>query len=944
MTIAALLIGTALAQTLPPDEPLREIRTPNFVLIYPASAEAEAQRAASALDAVVDPIADGLGEHPPRVPVVLNDQLTLSNGYVTLAPRRSGWWTVPLMDSDPQVFGTTLPWIEALAVHEYRHVVQLQHARVGLTRLAYGLFGETGWLLCSGISIPPWFLEGDAVVTETALTEGGRGRTPGFLLDLRTQLLAGRIPTLSQAVAGSFRQHQPDYYRLGYVMVSYGESHFDPALWGRVMERAARFPLLPFAFSHALERETGLNLPDLHRLAMSELQRGWKAQAEARGPALRPKPIQDLPARDAWAKTTSPQPQPDGSVIAYRAGDEDAGSILQIQPDGRARILARTGLRADERIAAAGGRVIWTETRFHPRWSEASWSVLRRLDLATGEVSDLTHRTRLFSPTLSPDGARVAAVEVARDGAESLVVLDAATGQEQRRYPVPAGELVRSPRWALDADALVAVRARLPDGVALGRLDLDSGAWAQISPFQQQVLSDPVEGGGRVYYVSGEAGAEDPWALDLATGQRTRLGSAENGAYSPALRPDGRSLVYADASERGQRLVELPLDPLPAAAGPGAPLPTDAWLQAAIQADQTPPGGVYAHLEEPAWPSEPHSRLGHAINPHSWSPLIDTGGDLGATVISQDVTGSLSAALSAWWRAGELAGGGAMSASWDASPVAVDLSVALGTRGVGALTSESLDGFERESWRETALSGGLRLPLQGGRGPWLWSASLGASASVARYSDIEFYNGDAAISGAPSAAGTLLYASANAGFSRQVMSAARELEPRWSQSLSFSLDRTLPGSDASATRASGELSLGLPAALPLHRLRLGAGAELQSGARYTFSSAGTYPRGYSFAQHDLVAVGRLDYALPLMYPDLNLGGWLYFKRLRADLYYDHGLALDGDTTSPLRSAGLELIADTSFLRLTNTLGVGLRASWLFDAGQPAFEPVLGGSF
>lgn len=944
MTIAALLIGTALAQTLPPDEPLREIRTPSFVLIYPASAEADAQRAASALDAVVGPVAKGLGEHPRRIPVVLNDQLTLSNGFVTLAPRRSGWWTVPIMDSDPQVFGTTLPWVEALAVHEYRHVVQLQHARVGLTRVAYGLFGEMGWLVCSGLSIPPWFLEGDAVVTETALTEGGRGRTPGFLLDLRAQLVSGHIPTLSQAISGSYVQHQPDYYRLGYVMVSYGESHFDPQIWGRVMQRAARFPLAPFAFSNALRRETGLTLPDLHRLAMSELQRDWKAQDAARGPALNPHPLQDLPRKGAWTKTTSPQPLADGSVIAWRSGVEEPGSIIQIQPDGAVRVLARTGLRGDERIAAANGRVIWTETRFHPRWSDESWSVLRALDLSTGKTSDLTHRSRLFSPTLSPDGARVAAIEVARDGSQSVVVLDAATGQEQRRYPAPKGELVRSPRWALDAEALVVVRSRLPDGMALGRLDLGSGAWEQIGPFQQQVLSDPVEGGGRVYYISGEAGAEDPWVIDRTTGERTRLGSADNGAYSPALRPDGRALVYADASMRGQRIVELPLDPLPTAQGPGAPLPTDAWLQKAIQAEQTPPGGVYAHLEEKTWPSKPHSRLGHAVNPHSWSPLIDTGGDLGATVLSQDVTGSLSASLKGWWRPGELAGGGAVTASWEPTFLAVDLSADFGRRGVGALVGDTLDTFARESWRELALSGGLRLPLEGGRGPWLWSASLGASATFAGYSDIEIQNSDTSLSGAPTEDGTLLYASAYAGFSNSVMSAPKEIAPRWFQTLSLSLDRTLPGSDVQSSRASAALSLGLPGALPLHSLKLGAGAEANVSGGYTFSSAGVYPRGYAFAQHDLVAVGRVDYALPLMYPDLNLGGWLYFKRLRADLYYDHAVARDGGTTTPLRSAGLELVADTSFLRLTNTVGVGLRSSWLFDAGQPAFEPVFNGTF
>lgn len=948
-----LLAGAALAQapTLPPDEALRQIRTPRFTVIYPGSAEAEAQRVASALEAVAGEVEQSLGEHPRRLRVVLNNQYTLSNGYVTLAPRHSGWWTVPIMEGDPQIFGTSLSWLDALAVHEYRHVVQYDHARRGATAALYGLFGETGWLISSALAIPPWFWEGDAVVTETALTRGGRGRTPAFLLDLRVELLEEGIPKYETAVVGSFRRHHADHYTLGYALAAYGTSHFDPQLWSRVSERAARWSFLPFPFSRALSREIGLNLPDLHHLAMYELQRGWEASQIARAPLLEPRPLHPAPEPSSYTRYQSPQPQPDGAVIAFRAGVEDAGSVVRVRPDGEVELLARTGVRPQSRIAARGGRVIWDETRFHPRWTFKSWSVLRSLEIETGEIRDLTRETRLFSPTLSPDGGRVAAVEVARDGGQTLVVLDARTGADIQRYPAPLGEALRSPSWVEDADAVVLVRQHPRQGVALGRLDLVTAVWEQLTPFAHTVLSEPVERGGRVYFVSGEAGAEDPWALDRATGRRWRLGSAKHGAYSLALRPDREALVYADAARGGQGLVELPLEPAPEAAGPGGALPTEPWLAPIVAAEAPPAGDVLAGIEEKTWESRPYRRVAHALDLHSWAPVIRTAGEYGAELWSADVTGSASGSLGAWYNPGEAVAGGEASLSWEASPLAVDLAVGLGGRSVAALATEGRDvndGLQTlsQTWRERSAGLGLRLPLRGGRGPWVRAASLSLWGEAVEIADIAYHGVGASTAGlgGPAVDGVVGTAGVDLSLSQQTLYAKKELGPRLSQTLALSWARTLPGSVARGGYAAARLDLAFPGLLPLHRLGLGLGAEKQDADGYTFASAGLYPRGYDFTSQDLVSVARADYALPLLYPDLGLGGWVRFTRLRADLFYDHGLVVDDGAWAARRAAGLELVADTHLMRSLGSLGLGLRVSYLLDEGRADLEPVIGGSF
>jgi hypothetical protein len=78
-------------------------------------------------------------------------------------------------------------WTAQLALHEYRHAVQIGSLNKGFTRAMTFLTGEIATGVVSSM-IPSWFYEGDAVVTETRLSGAGRGRVAGFEMPLRTRL------------------------------------------------------------------------------------------------------------------------------------------------------------------------------------------------------------------------------------------------------------------------------------------------------------------------------------------------------------------------------------------------------------------------------------------------------------------------------------------------------------------------------------------------------------------------------------------------------------------------------------------------------------------------------------------------------------------------------------------------------------------------------------
>ena len=62
-----------------------------------------------------------------------------------------------------------------LAIHELTHVIQMESLNKGFSKvMTFGLGEQVTGIVAS--LLPEWFLEGDAVFTETALTESGRGR------------------------------------------------------------------------------------------------------------------------------------------------------------------------------------------------------------------------------------------------------------------------------------------------------------------------------------------------------------------------------------------------------------------------------------------------------------------------------------------------------------------------------------------------------------------------------------------------------------------------------------------------------------------------------------------------------------------------------------------------------------------------------------------------
>lgn len=136
----------------------KQINTKSVRVIFPESLENQANRVANMVLYMDQNNHVTIGEQSKKIDLILNNQGVMPNGYVALSPYRSEFFTTPFQKSE--ALGS-LPWLDLLSIHEYRHALQYANFRKGITKIGYILTGETFWSLALNLSTPNWYFEGD---------------------------------------------------------------------------------------------------------------------------------------------------------------------------------------------------------------------------------------------------------------------------------------------------------------------------------------------------------------------------------------------------------------------------------------------------------------------------------------------------------------------------------------------------------------------------------------------------------------------------------------------------------------------------------------------------------------------------------------------------------------------------------------------------------------
>ena len=970
LILLTVLTSVATAQTLPvlSQNPANlrwyRLTTPHFRVLYPTGLDSTAQRTAQRLENLSEFVSASLEKRPRRISLLLQNQTTNSNGFVTLFPRRSEFFAVS--PQDPGLLGTN-NWLDLLAVHEYRHVVQFDKALQGWGRVFYTLFGNSG-LYLPILTVPDWFAEGDAVSTETLLSASGRGRIPNFDLGMRANLLAGQRFDYPKAVCGSYLDNVPNHYVLGYFLTTYLKRTYGPDTWSGVLNRNYHRVPLPFSFSASIKDQTGLSVEELYRKAMDDLTETWQKQqanliiTPADQFAVRPETAKGQ--RPVFTNYQHPQFLTDSTVLCIKSGLGDTPRLVILSKNAPEKQLFVQGFPNDPSMfSATPQKACWIEFGYDPRWGQRIYSNIRLLDIASGKRTKLTHRTRYTAVALSPDNTKLVVVQNTARYKTQLLVLDARTGKRLKTIPNPDNEFYVHPRWFEDSRTLFSVA--LKDGKkTIQRIDTETSIAEDLLPRANENLSNPQPWRDYVFYNSPRSGIDNVYAVNVLTKQVVQVTSRPLAAYHAAVSPSGTGLAFEDFAATGSRIADMPLNPAdwkPVATDPTADNQTQAVRYfgpltrlepGAAQArqiltDSLPSATVYK-------PSR-FRRLANAINVYSWGPtLSSTGQALSVGLSSQDLLATTQIGVGYTYNQTERVGNFYANLSYQGLYPIIDLSFQHGNRNTSLYVDRvyPLDSLRSDTWTYNQLTAGFRLPLQLTNSKYSQSMSLSAYYN---YLSVTGYDLPYRYSTEVGSAGSLSALTYGFSYSRLLRQSKRDVAPRWGQTLSANWRTTPFDGKLNGEQWGVQTNVFLPGLGKHHSLRLRGGyQQQQQGRTYQFSTVVFYPRGQAYVSDDQITAGSVEYRLPITDTHWSLGRWLYVQRIKASGFFD---LADGQSEVEVRdvygrlrgyetqrhnyrTTGLDISFVFNALRFRTSFEAGIRTIYNVTTGQWLVQPLV----
>jgi len=925
LLIFIISINFSWAQTgaNPPSVKWQQINTKHFQVIFPEELTPEGQHLANTLEYIHGPLSGSLGRAPHKIPLILQNQGVISNGFVSWSPRRSEFFSTSPQDYN--LLGTN-SWLNLLSLHEFRHVVQYEQTYESRSKLAYYLFGQNGLSVAGFWAVPDWFKEGDAVVTETAYSPSGRGRIPDFNLLFRTTLLERKAYSYNKQHLGSFKDNVPNHYVTGYNLVTHGRRKYGSQLWGKVMHNALNNFYVPFTFSRALRRQTGKALVPFYKDMVHELDSLWTQQA-AKQPVT-PATVVTTRNNKVYTDYLYPQPLSDGSMVALKTGLAHIPTFVRLKSGGEEEKLFTPGsLNNGPSLSVVMDKIVWSEVEYDPRWTTRNYSVLKTYDIATKTYRVLKRRTRLSSPAFSPDAQTIAAIEVNLQNEAMLVLVEATTGAELKRISSPTADFLAMPRWAPDGKSILLMRT-WENKRTIAQVDIATGTFTDLLPPTTENIAHPVLAQKYLYYNAPYQGIENIYALDLETKKQYQVVSRRYAGINPALLPEGDSILFNDFTIMGYQVAKapnesqnwLPLENVPA---------TDiAYYQPAVEQESQP--NLLANVPNQKYPVARYQKLKNLINVHSWMPTVGSDvNEVSLAVLSQDILSTTTTSVGYSRNLNEKVGQAFASASYAGLFPVISLAASAGSRAV--TRRDTLD-FR---WQEKSLTAGLSVPLNLTRSRYRQFLTLSARGSVTQVTDfnqkIRFED--------QQANGIRQSLNYQVSYQRSLQRTRRDLASRFEQAGSLYYIHT-PSGDYRSQLLAATGRLAFPGLARHHSFQVRGNYQHQNNDNYIFNSPLRFPRGYSYRTNDSFYGFTTQYALPIWYPDLALGPFLYFQRIKGNIFYDYGQSEYRKQVSPYRSLGLELSTDFNFMRLNILLDAGVRISYLPQSKKPVVELII----
>ena len=925
----------------------RQINTTNFQLIYPDYYEEQAQILAQKLEMVYDFGSYSLKYKPGKISIILHTQTVQSNGLVAYAPKRSEFYTTPHQAIYPQ------DWLDQLALHEFRHVVQIDKLNAELPKIIKIILGEQGTALLFGAYLPWWFIEGDAVATETALSKYGRGRFPSFLVEHQAQVVDNKTFSYDKAYLGSFKDYVPNHYRLGYYLVANSRERYGSDIWEKAIKRVGTSPFSITPFNKALKMETGLGKVQLYESIFDSLATEWKNDdAKFEGVPS----TQLSKTHKTYTNYLYKHWLNNDELIAYKTGLDVVPSFVVINKnDGTEKKLITPGFIFEESVSFRGEWIVWAEKIPDVRWSHSGLSCIRIFNAITKEIYSVAPEFKAFAPVISPNLNEVAVVETNFSSENYLTVYDIASGKIKYRYQSDNNNFFFSPVWLNQHELLYVLLDE--NGKRIAKLNLQTNEHTLLPETELGEIKQLQVSGNNLYFISSYSGKNALYNYDLVSSEIKQVYEPRFDVAYPVIQKNG-TIAVSDYTGDGFRIIEfqpentVPLNQVSPASWPLANSMQQQEL-GIVDFSRVDTTKLFA--------SEDYRKPKHLFNFHSWAPVFVNPDNYefspGVSLMSQNKLGTAFTTLGYKWDTSEKTGhfyGRYTYKGW--FPV-FDFEVTSGKRasqywlireyqnqeGQVVKKDTTLQNFK---WNETTFNANMRVPLNLSRGAFSRLLQPEVDYELKHYgkdqsTPDEFYSGNY------QSLSYRLY------YYQLLRKSHQDIYPNFGFAIEGNFRHSPWQSNEMGRLVSGAATMYLPGLLKNHGIRLYGGVQdKSSGNLFGFSDAIRFPRGWTKIETEQLQSLSLNYALPLINPDLSIGGLTYIRRISTTLFADyanlqgsyHGGENSAKFNVNISSYGVEMLGDVNFFRFYAPVKIGVRASYLKELEDVGFDFLLSVDF
>jgi hypothetical protein len=911
-----------------------QIKTGHFTVIYPDKYGAGGVAFARSLDQAYSKITTIFPEKKFRIPVIIHNFTTQSNGYVAWAPRRMEIYPTPEQNTIP------LDADRQLTAHEITHVLQMESLNQGFSKAMSYVLGEQITGIVASL-LPLWLLEGDAVFAESYLTESGRGRSPSFQKQLKALAVEkDNLFKYDKIVNDSYRDFVPSYYETGYQMVTWAMARHNPLIWNKVYNFTADEPFTINPVNISLNKNAGLTKKKLYIETLDTLKQIWTKEVTQNKSVIYD--VVNPPKHEKYIDYHSPLVAGTDSIIAIRTSLSDPPYFVLISPSTKTeKRIFIPGQIYPWFISFAKGKLVWVESQPDPRWENRNYSVIRILDLKTGKSRRLSQRSRYLAAAISPDGERIAVSENTVDDRNNLIIINSETGNILQSVPVPGNAYLEHPQWGTGGQKIIFIFLK-EAGEGIMSYSVINKEWETLVEAGRADLQSSCLRNDSLFFISSVSGT-DNILLKTPDNKISRVTSSRFGTSDLSL--SGGKVIFSDYTSGGNNICVL------SSADISSTLPviyrTSSPILDRVDLKQQSTEENSSKIYTP----EPYRKWQHLFRFHSWMPFyadIETitsdpaSVRPGITVMTQNSLSTLTSTIGYEYSATNR---NVLHSrvTWEGWYPVIQSQLDYGNNPRVYKLGESV-GDPIEPHSSLRFSNTILFPFQFSSGKFSQYLQLSASSE---YMNNYIYVQEEGIYdyGQTTLRGRLY-------FSNFQVSAYRDIFPRWAQAIDLNyswapFDKNIYGNATSLKSA-----FYFPGILANNGIRFRFEKEKQNPSLYLYGSMISFPRGYSNIISTDINFFSIDYALPLVYPDFNIASLLYIKRIRADLFYDYAsgtgnyyfdVIVNGKSTNAFHegnekfsSFGVELMSDFHVFRIPFMISAGVRTAWKNLNEKPYF--------